>query len=231
MPCAAGTDGAPVTAMGHVILSDEESSCATGSVLRRLRAAVHRSAVPGQAARQGDVMRRVGARQEPHRRRSRRRTWTTPRSNRCCSTGRPTPSRCRRARWDSVTATTVWASGTWTRPPGTGFDRRGARRQHPRWFICRASTRSTGTARRWHGVCRCAAGRRAPGVHRVRPDARPGPGGPGRGCPGPGPPGTTTPPSRTPRPGRSRSPGSPPRRPSASPGNSPATPWSPAAVR
>ena len=41
------------------------------------------------------------------------RTSRTRRSNRCCSTGPPTPSPCRRARWDSVTATTAWASGTW----------------------------------------------------------------------------------------------------------------------
>ena len=81
-----------------------------GSVLRRLRAAVHRSAVPGQAR---GTRRRAGARQEPHRRRSRPGRARTPRSNRCCWTGRPTPSRCRRARWDSATATTVWASGTW----------------------------------------------------------------------------------------------------------------------
>ena len=84
------------------------------------------------------------------------RTWRTPRSNRCCSTGRPTPSRCRKGSLgfrygdDGV--------GKWnleSRRPGTGFDRRAGPAGRPRWFICRASTRSTGTARRWRGACRC----------------------------------------------------------------------------
>ena len=40
------------------------------------------------------------------------RQWRMRRSNRCCSTGAPTPSRCRTGRSDSVTPTPVWASGT-----------------------------------------------------------------------------------------------------------------------
>ena len=56
-------------AMGHVILSECFVQQA-GSVLRRLCAALHRSAVPGQAR---GARRCAGAREEPHRRRPRRR--------------------------------------------------------------------------------------------------------------------------------------------------------------
>ena len=81
-----------------------------GSVLRRLRAAVHRSAVPGQA---GGTRRRAGARQEPDRRRSR--SGRGERRVQTGAAGRGDRHRrgAERARWDSVTATTVWASGTW----------------------------------------------------------------------------------------------------------------------
>ena len=93
-----------------------------GSVLRRLCAAVHRSAVPGQA---GGTRRRVGARQEPHRRRSRsgRRELRVQAG----AAGRGDRHRrgaeglvgipLRRRRCGQVEPR--------TRRPGTGFDRRG----------------------------------------------------------------------------------------------------------
>ena len=123
-----------------------------GSVLRRLRAAVHRSAVPGQA---GGTRRRAGARKEPHGRRSR--SGRGERRVQTGAAGRGDRHRrgaaglagipLRRRRCGQVEPG--------SRRPGTGFDRRGRPAGRPRWFICRASTPSTGTARPWRGGCRC----------------------------------------------------------------------------
>ena len=76
-----------------------------------------------------------------------------------------------------------------------------------------------------------APGRRPPGHHGLRPDARPVRRGPRRACRATGQRRTTTRPRRTPRPGRSRSPASRPPRPPGSPGSSRRTPRSPRAAR
>ena len=108
MPCAAGTDGALAMAMGHVILSE----CFVHNRIPFFVDYVRQytdlpflvkleerdgALVPGKNLTAADLG-GTSAR--------------TRRSSRCCSTGRPTTSRCRTVRSGSVTATTVSASGT-----------------------------------------------------------------------------------------------------------------------
>ena len=111
MPCAAGTDGALGMAMGHVILSEcfvQQREFRSSSTMC--------SATPTcrswSSSRSATVRWCPGRTSPPPTSEATLRRPRMRHSNRCCSTGRPTPSRCRRVHWDSGTATTVWASGT-----------------------------------------------------------------------------------------------------------------------
>ena len=147
-----------------------------GSVLRRLRAAVHRSAVPGQA---GGTRRRAGARQEPDGGRSR-----SGRGERRVQTGAAGRGDRHRRGAEGLAGIPLRRRRCGqvepgSRRPGTGFDRRGARRADRAGSS--AALRHGRRARRDLVAGGAGAtGRRTPGVHGVRPDAGPVRGGPAR---------------------------------------------------
>ena len=173
MPCAAGTDGALAMAMGHVILSEcfvhnrvpffvdyvRQYTDLPFLVKLEQRDGV---LVPGKNLTAADLgpgrgERRVqtgaAGRGDRHRRGAEGLAGIPLRRRRC---GQVEPG---------------------SRRPGTGFDRRGARRADRAGSS--AALRHRRRARRNPVAGGAgAAGRRAPGVHRVRPDARPVRGGP-----------------------------------------------------
>jgi len=131
--CGREPDGALAMAMGHVILSECFVHNRVPFFVDYVRQYTDLPFLVKLEERDGPA----GARQEPHRRRSRpgrreRRVQTG-----ACSTERPTPSRCRRARWDSVTEDDgLWASGTWISATWyPALTVAGARRAEPRLFI------------------------------------------------------------------------------------------------
>ncbi len=147
-----------------------------GAVLRRLRAHVHRPAVPGHAR---PTPRRTaawcpGSSSPPPTSAARRREPRTRVEDRAARRARPASRSCRTARWASATPSPAWAGGTST---STGVDPApcrcagdGSRAGRGAAALLRGAGRHRlGAAPRRAGP----PGRRPPGHHRLRPDARP----------------------------------------------------------
>ena len=233
LPASPGTDGALAMAMGHVILK-EFFVDRRDAVLRRLRQAVHRPAVPGPrsttAERRG-VTGRASSSPPPTSPTTPARR--TPPSRPCCSTprtGEPVvPERLARA---PLRRGRRRASGTSTSATSTRRCRLldDAERDAVLVELPRFDT-PDGAA----GELRRGVPVRRVGGHLVTTVfdlllAQYGV-APRRACPGSGPRRTTTPTRRTPRPGRSRSPASRPRPRRGSGASSRRTPRSPTAAR
>ena len=227
MPCAAGTDGAMAMAMGHVILSE----CFVRNRIPFFVDYVRQytdlpflvkleerdgALVPGKNLTAADLGHDVeNAAFKPVLLDGSTDTVAVPHGSLGFRYGDDGVGKWNLDLGDLVPALTV-------APPRRRRDRTdpASPLRHPR-----RARRDTGPR------CAGAPGRRTPGVHRVRPDAGPVRGGPARAA------GRLAHrlrrrrPSRTPPPGRSRSPGCPPRRRSGWPGSSRATPRNPAAGR
>ena len=157
-----------------------------GAVLHRLREAATPTCPSWSRSRSATAtLRRAGKfltaadLARPGRRRERRVQDRAPRR------ARPASRSCRTARWASATARRAWAGGTSTSasvdPPLTAARRAATSRSRcccPRFDDARRRRR--GAAARRAGP----PGRRAPGDHRLRPDARPVRRRPATGCPG-----------------------------------------------
>ncbi len=202
------------------------------AALRRLREALHRPAVPGDARR--PRRRDVPAGQVPHRGRPRpptatRRTRSSRPSLLDARTDEPVVPNGSLGHRYGETGVGRWNLDLGDVDPELSLaDASGGRRARAAAALRHRRRRRRRTLR---AACRSRRVGRAPGHHRLRPDARPVRGRRGPGCPASGRPATTTPRRRTPRPGRSRSPASRPRPRRGSPGSSPTTPSSPAAGR
>ena len=110
LPAEPGTDGALAMAMGHVILKEFYVE-REAPYFARLRAPLHRPAVPRHAAR---ARRRLRRRPLPARLRPRRRRARTPSGRPVVSTRPPASRRCRTARSASAGARRARAAGTST---------------------------------------------------------------------------------------------------------------------
>ena len=232
LPAKPGTDAALAMAMGHVVLKeffvDRDTPYFTQYVksytdlphLVRLEEAADGEYTAGKFLTAADLAldrRRRGERavqDRPHRRAHRR------------------ARRCPTARWVIATARPGWAAGTsssvtsirsspcWTAKATT----------RPCWCGCRASTPRTARPRTCRAASRSGAstGTSSP---RSSTSCWPSTASAATGCRGSGRRGTTTPTRRTRRPGRRRSPASPPRPRPGSAASSPRTPRSHAAGR